>query len=76
MVQKLKLSLAEVCEATGEALPLVRRAIQEGDLKTFLVGRRRFARPADVEAWVDHLQSRSDEGRPVSYQARDRSAAV
>jgi len=75
MMTKLKLSLADVGELTGEALPLIRAAISAGDLKTFLVGRRRFARPADVEAWVDFLQRESDAGRPVKYQARPQVAA-
>lgn len=70
MVTKLKMSLADIAEATGEALPLIRAAINAGDLKTFLVGRRRFARPADVEAWVDFLECESNAGRPVKYQAR------
>jgi hypothetical protein len=68
MVEKLKLSLAEICEATGEALPLVRAAINKGELRTFIVGRRRFARPADVLAWVDFLQR-------VKYQAREQACA-
>jgi hypothetical protein len=75
MVTKLKMSLADIAEATGEALPLIRAAINAGDLKTFLVGRRRFARPADVEAWVDYLERESDAGRPVKYQAREQVRA-
>ena len=75
MVTKLKMSLMDIVEATGEALPLIRAAINAGDLKTFLVGRRRFARPADVEAWVDFLQRESDAGHPLKYQARERASA-
>lgn len=75
MNTKLKLSLLDISEMTGEAMPLIRAAINTGDLKTFLVGRRRFARPADVEAWVDFLESESDAGRPVKYQARPQAAA-
>lgn len=75
MVTKLKMSLADIAEATSEALPLIRAAIKKGELKTFLVGRRRFARPADVEAWVDFLQHESDAGRPVKYQAREQVGA-
>jgi hypothetical protein len=46
MSHKLKLSLREVADITGESLPLIHDAITAGDLKTFVVGRRRFARPA------------------------------
>ena len=69
-MQKLKLSMAEISESAGEAMPLIYAAINEGHLKTFLVDRRRFARPTDVEAWIDFLQAQSDAGRPVCYQAR------
>lgn len=68
--------MAEIAEATGEAMPLIYAAINAGDLKTFLVGRRRFARPADVQAWVDYLQAQSDAGQPVFYQARNKEAAA
>lgn len=74
-MQKLKLSMADIAEATGEAMPLIYAAINAGHLKTFLVGRRRFARPADVAAWVDFLQAESDAGRPVCYQARKEKEA-
>lgn len=73
--QKMKLTLAEIAEVTNEAMPLIHRAIKKGDLPTFLVGRRRFARWADVEAWVDFLQHESDAGRPVKYQAREQASA-
>ncbi len=73
---KLKLSMADIAESTGEAMPLIYAAINAGHLKTFLVGRRRFARPADAEAWVDFLQAESDAGRPVCYQARKEKEAA
>ncbi|TXH66865.1 MAG: hypothetical protein E6Q88_11250 [Lysobacteraceae bacterium] len=69
-IQKLKLSLREIAEATGESLPLIHDAINAGHLDTFLVGRRRFAKPAAVSAWVDFLESMSKAGKPVSYRAR------
>lgn len=74
-MKKFKLSMADVSEGTGEAMPLIYAAIKAGDLKTFLVGRRRFARPEAVQAWVDYLQAESDKGRPVCYQAREKEAA-
>ena len=73
---KLKLSMAGIAEATGESLPTIYAAIRAGDLRTFLCGRRRFARPADVEKWVDFLQAESDAGRPVSYRASKREEAA
>jgi predicted DNA-binding transcriptional regulator AlpA len=70
-LEPLKLSLQQIAEVTGESLPLIYRAINAGHLDTFLVGRRRFARPEAVRAWVDHLESESNAGRPVSYRSRE-----
>ena len=74
-MQKLKLSIDEVCAVTGESRASLYKAINCGHLKTFLVGKRRFAKPADVQGWVDFLQARSDAGSPVSYQARVQASA-
>lgn len=70
-VQRYKLSLQQIAEATGESLPLIHDAIKAGHLDTFLVGRRRFSKPGAVQAWVDFLEKQSKSGRPVSYRARD-----
>lgn len=69
-VEPLKLSLQQIAEVTGESIPTLYSAINAGDLASFLVGRRRFARPEAVRAWVDHLQAQSDAGKPVCYRAR------
>ena len=69
-LEPLKLSLQQIAQVTGESQPNIQRAIDRGHLKTFIVGRRRFARPADVRAWVDLLEQESDAGRPVVYQPR------
>lgn len=69
-MEKYKLSMTEIAASTGESLPLIYRAVNCGDLRTFLVGRRRFARPADVRKWVEFLQTKSDEGHPLQYQKR------
>ncbi len=76
-MERLKLSLRDVCAVTGESMPLVHDAIREGHLRTFLVGRRRFARPEAVRAWVDFLERESDAGRPLRYRGRkvEREAA-
>lgn len=70
-MEPLKIGLDEICRVTGETKPTVHDAIRAGHLKTFLVGRRRFARPADVRAWVDFLQAQSDKGAPVCYRSRE-----
>lgn len=69
-IEKLKLSLRDIVDLTGESLPLIHDAINAGHLDTFLVGRRRFARPVAVFAWIDLLESRSKAGKPISYRAR------
>lgn len=70
-LQPLKLSVQQVAAITGESIPTIYSAIAAGDLPTFLVGRRRFARPEAVRAWVDHLEAESNAGRPVSYRSRE-----
>lgn len=70
MVTKLKYSVRELCEITGESEPVINDAIKAGHLETFLVGRRRFARPQAAERWVDFLEAESKAGRPVKYRAR------
>lgn len=69
-VEPLKWSLQQIAEATGEHLTLLHDAINAGDLDTFLVGRRRFARPEAVHKWIDFLEKQSKAGKPISYRAR------
>src|SRR3546814_11456094 len=75
---KLKLSLQEIAEVTGESLPLIHDAIKAAHLKTFVVGRRSFARPSAVEAWIGFLEKQSDAGTPVKSRERpaDRRACT
>jgi hypothetical protein len=68
--EPLKLTREEICRLSGESLSVVEDAINAGHLKTFLVGRRRFARPGAVRAWVDFLEAQSDAGSPVCYRRR------
>lgn len=75
-MEKVKLGLAEISEAVGESLNVVHDAIRAGHLETFLVGRRRFARPVAVRKWVDFLEAESNAGRPVKYRARAKEAGV
>ena len=70
-VQPFKLGLSQIVESTGESLSVIHDAIKAGDLETFLVGRRRFAKPEAVQKWIDYLQAQSDAGRPVCYRARE-----
>ncbi|MFT4196754.1 MAG: helix-turn-helix domain-containing protein [Pseudoxanthomonas sp.] len=69
-IEPLKLGVQQVAEITGESIPTIYSAIQAGDLDTFLVGRRRFARPEAVRRWVDYLEAKSKAGSPVSYRSR------
>jgi len=75
-VEPLKVSLQAVATATGESMAVIYDAINAGHLQTFLVGRRRFARPAAVRAWVDYLEAQSDAGKPVVYRARSAERGV
>lgn len=72
----LKLSIDEIAELARESRAIVYDAINCGHLETFLVGRRRFARPAAVRKWVDFLEAESNAGRPVNYRRRSRESAV
>jgi hypothetical protein len=69
-VDQLKIPLADIPRVAGESLNVVYDAINAGHLKTFLVGRRRFARPDAIRAWVDFLEAQSNAGHPVTYRAR------
>jgi hypothetical protein len=61
-VDQLKIPLADIPRIAGESLAIVYDAINAGHLSTFLVGRRRFARPDAIRAWVDYLEAQSDAG--------------
>lgn len=69
--EPMKISLQRVSELTGESTSVIYDAINAGHLRTFLVGRRRFARPEAIRAWVDFLEAQSDSGRPVCYRPRE-----
>lgn len=75
-MEPLKLTMQAVAQATGESLPTIYAAINAGHLDTFLCGRRRFARPAAVHAWVDYLEAESRKGRPVMYRPRANEGKV
>ena len=61
-MDQLKIPLADIPRIAGESLAIVYDAINAGHLSTFLVGRRRFARPDAIRAWVDYLEAQSDAG--------------
>lgn len=69
-MEPLKLSLQQIADCTGESLSVVNDAHRAGHLKTFIVGRRRFARPESVKKWITYLEAQSDKGKPVKYRAR------
>lgn len=69
-MEALKLSMQAVSEATNESMPTIYKAIELGHLQTFLCGRRRFARPDAVRAWVDFMEAESGKGKPVMYRPR------
>lgn len=70
-IEPLIIPIAGIVELTGQSKPVVHDAVNAGHLKTFLVGRRRFARIESVRAWVDHLEAASNEGRPICYRSRE-----
>lgn len=74
-MEKFKYSMQEIGAVTGESPNVVYDAIRAGHLETFLVGRRRFARHAAIQKWIDFLERESRAGRPVSYRARARVEA-
>lgn len=69
-LEPLIVPLADITALTGQSRPVLHDAIAAGDLVTFLVGRRRFARIEAIRAWVDKLEEASNEGRPISYRSR------
>ncbi len=73
-MRPLKIPIAAIPALANESLPVIYDAINAGHLRTFLVGRRRFARPDAVQEWVEFLEAQSDAGRPVVYRPRSREA--
>lgn len=71
-MEPLKLGMREICRVSGESVAVVYDAINAGHLETFVVGRRRFARPAAVRKWVDYLEAQSNAGTPIVYRPRRR----
>ncbi len=69
-MDKLKIALKDIPLIAGESMAVIHDAINAGHLQTFLVGRRRFARPEAIRAWVDHLEAQSNAGKPVTYRPR------
>ncbi len=69
-MDQLKIALAAIPRLTGECLAVIHDAVNVGHLQTFLVGRRRFARPEAIRAWVDFLEAESNAGRAVTYRPR------
>lgn len=69
-LEAFKLGRATISDLTGESLSVIDDAFRAGHLKSFLVGRRRFSRPADVAKWIDFLEAESAAGRPVCYRKR------
>lgn len=69
-MDKIKLTRQEAADAAGESLSIIDDAIAAGDLKSFVVGRRRFVRPEALRKWVDWLEKESNKGTPVAYRAK------
>lgn len=69
-MEALKISMREIEKITDESIPTIYKAIEQGHLRTFLVGRRRYARPEAVREWVDYLEEQSNAGKPVQYRPR------
>lgn len=72
-LKKLKYSLEEVCEITGESRSNITKAIKAGHLEVFVVGKRKCCTPSAAEKFIEFLKRESDAGRPVMYQARARA---
>lgn len=64
------LTIDEIASITKQGRPSIYRAIDLGHLKTYLVGRRRFARESAVQAWIDKMEKQSDAGAPIIYRPR------
>lgn len=64
------LTIDEIASVTKQGRPSIYRAIDLGHLKTYVVGRRRFARESAVQSWINLLEKQSDAGKPVIYRPR------
>jgi hypothetical protein len=69
------MSMQDVYAESKQGPHVVNKAIELGHLETFLIGRRRFARPEKFDAWIDFLEAESEAGRPVVYRPRSSERA-
>lgn len=63
-------TLASAVIASKKSLMTIHDAIDAEHLESYVVGRRRYIRAADLSAWLDWLKAESDAGRPVVYRSR------
>lgn len=49
---RLALSMREAAQVAGLGFTTIRRVVQEGQLPTVRVGRRRLVRVSDLDAWL------------------------
>lgn len=66
-MEAIAVGMEEAGRASGQPTRTVWEAVRAGHLETFIVGRRRLARPEAVRKWVDFLEAESRAGRPVKY---------
>ena len=55
-IEKVALSLKEVCELTGLKKDLIYQEVNNGRLKSFKIGRRRLFTPASVNEWIKQAE--------------------
>lgn len=58
-MEKLGYSVQDVCDLSGTGKDLVYREINNGNLKSLKVGRRRIIRPKAAEEWLENLERRT-----------------
>lgn len=75
-LEPLQVPLHRFPEITGKSPPTIHAAINAGHLRTYLIGRRRYATMDDLRAWIEFLRAESDAGRPVVYRPRSSERAA
>ena len=58
-IPPLLITIEEIIEASRSSRATVYSEIKKGRLKTVTIGRRRYATPETVKAWIDRLSAES-----------------
>jgi len=64
-VEKLGYSIKDICDLSGAGKDLIYNEINNGNLKSAKVGRRRIIRPEAAEQWLKDLEKKTSKAMGI-----------